>query len=94
MEGERGDDRDPLLPVLNDSFLELPLLCLYYPFKNLPATAGDVRDGRSIPGSVRSPGGGHDNPHQYSYLENPMDRVAKNQIQLKQLSIHVVHFFH
>ena len=26
--------------------------------------------------SVRSPGGGHDNPRQYSCLENPMDRGA------------------
>ena len=24
-----------------------------------------------IPGLGRSPGGGHGNPHQYSYLENP-----------------------
>ena len=30
----------------------------------------------SIPGSVRSPGGGHDNPFQYACLENPMDRGA------------------
>ena len=30
----------------------------------------------SIPGSVRSPGGGHDNPLQYSCLENPVDRGA------------------
>ena len=29
-----------------------------------------------IPGSGRSPGGGHDNPLQYSYLENPMDTGA------------------
>ena len=29
-----------------------------------------------IPGSGRSPGGGHGNPLQYSYLENPMDREA------------------
>ena len=29
-----------------------------------------------IPGSERSPGGGHDNPLQYSCLENPMDRGA------------------
>ena len=29
-----------------------------------------------IPGSGRSPGGGHGNPHQYSCLENPMDRGA------------------
>ena len=27
-----------------------------------------------IPGSGRSPGGGHDNPLQYSCLKNPMDR--------------------
>ena len=30
----------------------------------------------SIPGSGRSPGGGHGNPLQYSCLENPMDRGA------------------
>ena len=49
----------------------------------------------SIPGSGRSPGGGHGNPFQYSYLENPTDRgawcltvhrVTKSQTQLKQLS--------
>ena len=34
--------------------------------KNLPANAGDVRDKGSIPGSRRSPGGGHGNPLQYS----------------------------
>ena len=44
--------------------------------KNLPASAGDVRDMGSIPGLGRSPGGGHGNPLQYSYLENPMDRGA------------------
>ena len=38
--------------------------------KNLPANAGDAG---SIPGSGRSPGGGHGNPLQYSSLENPMD---------------------
>jgi len=42
--------------------------------KNLPANAGDLRDTGSIPGSKRSPGGGHDNPLQYPCLENPMDR--------------------
>ena len=30
----------------------------------------------SIPGSGRSPGGGHGNPLQYPCLENPMDRGA------------------
>ena len=54
--------------------------------------AGDIRDGGSIPGSGRSPGEGHGNPLQYSYLENPMNRgvwwatvnrVAKSQTGLK-----------
>ena len=40
--------------------------------KNLPASAGDVRDW----GLGRSPGGGNGNPLQYSCLENPMDRGA------------------
>ena len=35
--------------------------------KNLPAHAGDVG---LIPGSGRSPGGGHGKPLQYSCLEN------------------------
>ena len=30
----------------------------------------------SIPGSGRSPGGGHGNPLQDSCLQNPMDKVA------------------
>ena len=30
----------------------------------------------SIPELGRSPGGGHGNPLQYSFLENPMDRGA------------------
>ena len=30
--------------------------------KNVPANAGDIRDVGSIPGSERSPGGGHGNP--------------------------------
>ena len=44
--------------------------------KNLSANAGDGRDAGSIPGSGRSPGGGHGNPLQYSCLENPTDRWA------------------
>ena len=42
--------------------------------KNLPANAGDVRDADLIPGLERLPGRGPDNPLQYSFLENPMDR--------------------
>ena len=44
--------------------------------KNLPASAGDLRDVGSIPGSGRSPGGGHGNPLQYSCRENSIDRGA------------------
>ena len=44
--------------------------------KSLPANAGDVRDSGSIRRSGGSPGGGHDNPLQYSCLENPVDRGA------------------
>ena len=44
--------------------------------KNPPANAADVRDTDSIPGSERSPGGGHDNPLHNSCLENLMDRGA------------------
>jgi len=43
---------------------------------NPPASAEGVRDMGLIPGSGRSPGGGHDNPLQYSCLKNPMDRGA------------------
>ena len=35
-----------------------------------------LRDRGSIPGSGRSPGGGHGNPLQYSCQDNPMDRGA------------------
>ena len=59
--------------------------------KNLPANAGDIIYMGPIPGSRRSPGGGHGIPLQYSCLENPVDReawwaivhgVAKSQTQL------------
>ena len=63
--------------------------------KNPPANGGDEV---SIPGSGRSPGGGHGNLLQYSCLENPMDkgawwaivhRVTKSWTGLKRLSTHV-----
>ena len=38
---------------------------------NLPANAGDIRGTGSVPVLGRSPGGGHGNPLQYSFLENP-----------------------
>ena len=40
------------------------------------ASACNVGDLGSIPGSGRSPGEGNDNPLQYSCLENPMDGRA------------------
>ena len=60
--------------------------------KNLPANAGDIKNMCLIPGLERSPGGGHGNPLQYSYLENSMargawratvHRVAESQTQPK-----------
>jgi len=45
--------------------------------KKLPANAGDLRDMVSISGSGRSPGRGQGNPPQYSCLEKPMDRGAR-----------------
>ena len=64
--------------------------------KNLPANGGDIRDSGLIPGSGRSPGGGHSNPLQDSCLENPMDRgawqatvhrVTKSQIGLREKTL-------
>ena len=63
--------------------------------KNPAANAGDIRDMGSIPGSGRYPVGGHDNPLQYSCLENPMERgawwvtvqgITKSWTRLKRLS--------
>ena len=60
--------------------------------KNQPGKAGDFRDMGLVPGSGRSPGGGHDNLLQYSCMENPVDRVALRATvhgvteSLKQLS--------
>ena len=41
---------------------------------NPPATEGDIREESSIPGLKRSPGGGHGNPLQCSFLQNLKDR--------------------
>ena len=65
--------------------------------RNLLANAGDVRDVGSIPGSGRSPGGGHGHPLQYSGLETLIDRgawwaaiqrIAKSRTRLQRLSAH------
>ena len=65
-----------LFLFLNWSIVVLGVSRVTLVVKNPPANAGDLRDAGSIPGSGRSPGGGHDNPLQYSCLENPMDREA------------------
>ena len=44
--------------------------------KNLPTNEGDVKRCRFNPWVGKSPGGRHGNLHQYSCLENPMDRGA------------------
>ena len=42
----------------------------------MPASTVDIRAVGLIPGSGRSPGGGNNNPLQYSCLKNPMDIEA------------------
>ena len=60
--------------------------------KNLPASAGDIRDGASILRLRRPYGQGNGNPLQYFGMENAMDReawratvhrVTKNRTRLK-----------
>ena len=52
----------------------------HHPFLGFPGGSDDKEsacnagDLGSIPGLGRSPGGGHGNPLQYSFLENPLDR--------------------
>ena len=57
----------------------------------------DLIDVGSISGSGRSPGGGQDNPLQYSCVENPRDRgawwatvhrIAQSRTLLRRLSTH------
>ena len=44
--------------------------------RNPPTNAGGIRNMSLIPGSGRSPGEGHGNPLQHSFLGNSMDRGA------------------
>ena len=63
-----------------------------------PAKAGDRKNTGSIPGSGRSPAGGHGNRLQYSHLERPMDRgawratVHRDAKSWTQLSMHSMQF--
>ena len=66
-------------PFYSSTILGLPP---FFPFKasqalgvkNSPANAGDIRGTDLIPGLGSSTGGGRENPLQYSFLENPLDR--------------------
>ena len=67
------------------------------------ASACNVGDPGSIPGSGRSPEEGNGNPLQYSWLENPMDRVAwratvhavtKSQTRLSDFTFTLEHLDH
>ena len=68
------------------------------PLNGASQVALDITDTVSVPVSGRSPGGGHGNPLQCSYLDNPIDRgawrasvlgVEKSQTWLVWLSMHV-----
>ena len=65
--------------------------CLFIDGLSGKESTCNTGDAGLSPGSIRSPGGGNDNPLQYSCLRNPMDRgawwaavhgVAKSQTQL------------
>ena len=67
--------------------------------ENPHANAGDdIRDVGSIPGLGKSPGGEHNNPLQYSCLENPMNKGIRQAMvhdlqcgtRLKQFSMHAL----
>ena len=84
-----------MLTTISDEAFQVVLVV-----KNPPANAGDIRDMSSIPGSERSPGGGHGNSLQYSCLENPMTGgawwttvygTAESWTQLKRLSTYLTH---
>ena len=65
--------------------------------KNLPASAGDIRDLGSIPGLGKCPGGGHGNSLQHSCLGNSMNRGAwraiGNEVAKSQKRLSDFHFF-
>ena len=90
------------------SLSQIPNSASYCVFLGFPGGASgkepacwcrDIRDLGSVPGSGRSPGGGHGNPLQYSFLANPLDRgawraivhgVTKSQTQLEHLTTYIL----
>ena len=57
-------------------YMSSPRLPWWLSGKESACNAGSAGDAGSIPGWGRSPGAGHGNLLQYSFLENPMDREA------------------
>ena len=71
MDTKRGERRVGLTGRLGLTYTHLILCIRWLSGKESVCNAGDLD---SIPGSGRSPRGGHSKPLQYSCLENPMDR--------------------
>ena len=59
--------------------------------KELACQCRNLRDGGSLPGLGRSPGGGNGHPYQYSCLENPMDRGSWWAIVLRTSTVQAGH---
>ena len=69
LSSDKKQEQEKHTPVIYDRAFQVALV-----IKNPPTDAGNIRDAVSTLGSGRAPGGGHDNPLQYSCLENPLDR--------------------
>ena len=68
--GKKDTDAMPLALRMEEGATRLFQVVLVV--KNPPANTGDVKDTGLVPGSGRSPGGGHGNPLCYSCLESPI----------------------
>ena len=66
----------PLWKSVWQFLIELNIHLLFPGGSEVKASASNVGDLGSIPGSGRFPGEGNVNPLQYSCLENPMDGEA------------------
>ena len=66
-----------MFPGRKNQYCNMTILLKGFPGgSEVKASACNVGDLGSTPGSGRSPGEGNGNPLQYSYLGNPMDRGA------------------
>ena len=70
-----------LLTIIINIYYERLVSRVVLVVKNPLANAGDVRDVCLIPRLGQSVGGGHGNPLQYSYLENPHPSILAWRIQ-------------